>query len=75
MNEFHIVTNKPLDLVAINEVLRSNKKLKLSEASRERIIKCRNFLDRKLAESDRPFYGINTGFGSLHNVKINSKDL
>ena len=36
----------------------------------EKISKCRNYLDKKIAESNQPFYGINTGFGFLQNVII-----
>ncbi|MBY0479524.1 MAG: histidine ammonia-lyase [Chitinophagaceae bacterium] len=35
-----------------------------------KIEKCRQYLDKKVAESDTPFYGINTGFGFLQNVII-----
>jgi histidine ammonia-lyase len=31
---------------------------------------CRNYLDQKIADTDTPFYGINTGFGFLQNVII-----
>ncbi len=71
----HIVSSKPLDLEAIHNLIRSNKKLVLSEESKKRIIECRNYLDKRLDERDRPFYGINTGFGSLHNVKISDDNL
>ncbi len=40
-----------------------------------RITECRNYLDKKLAESDALFYGINTGFGYLQNVKIDKTQL
>lgn len=39
----------------------------------ERILKCREYLDNKMNDSDALFYGINTGFGYLQNVRI-SKD-
>lgn len=75
MDDYHLITNQALDINDINEVIRSNKKLKLSEESKERIVSCRRYLDRKLEETDRPFYGINTGFGSLSNVIISDKNL
>ena len=49
--------------------------LQLSEESTEAIIKCRQFLDRKMADTDNPVYGISTGFGSLCNVTIPEEDL
>lgn len=35
-----------------------------------KISQCRTYLDKKIAESNQPFYGINTGFGFLQNVII-----
>ncbi len=48
--------------------------LRLSDEARERIVACRNYLNKKLENSDRLFYGINTGFGSLCNVKISQEE-
>jgi histidine ammonia-lyase len=39
------------------------------------INKGHEFLLKKINESQNPIYGINTGFGSLYNKKIDSKDL
>ncbi|MEO8861106.1 MAG: aromatic amino acid ammonia-lyase, partial [Ginsengibacter sp.] len=39
------------------------------------ILKCREYLDKKLEESDELFYGINTGFGFLQNVQIDKEQL
>jgi len=41
----------------------------------ERILACREFLDRKMAEKDSLYYGINTGFGFLQNVKIDDSQI
>jgi histidine ammonia-lyase len=49
--------------------------LKLSDVARERIVRCRAYLDEKMARSNQPVYGINTGFGSLYNVSISTSDL
>ncbi|WP_153799608.1 histidine ammonia-lyase [Foetidibacter luteolus] len=38
----------------------------------ERITRCRQYLDEKMDTSDVLMYGINTGFGFLQNVKIDS---
>ena len=47
----------------------------LDEAATERIQKCRDFLDEKMNDLSRVYYGINTGFGSLCNVKIPNNDI
>ncbi len=49
--------------------------LSLSDEARARIEKCREYLDKKLAGSDEPVYGINTGFGSLYDRRISAGDL
>ena len=40
-----------------------------------RILKCREYLDAKMKENDAVFYGINTGFGFLQNVRIDDNQL
>src|SRR6185312_9408351 len=44
-------------------------------AAHEAILKCREYLDQKINSSDELFYGINTGFGFLQNVKIEKAQL
>ena len=73
MNKVHEISSKILEITQINDILVSNKKLKLSDEALEKISKCRTFLDTKMQNQNEPIYGINTGFGALHNVKI-SKD-
>ena len=75
MESYHIVKNNPLTINTINDVVNSNSKLKLSEDVIKKINSCRTYLDTKLGKNDKPIYGINTGFGSLYNVKINDEDL
>ncbi len=75
MNSYHIIDNKQLDLPIIKDIILTGKKIKLSEQSILNIEKCRTYLDDKMKNNDEPIYGINTGFGSLYNVKINNKDL
>ncbi|HAA17296.1 MAG TPA: histidine ammonia-lyase [Cytophagales bacterium] len=73
-NTFYI-TDAPLTLGIMKEVLDNNCKLELSEESVQRIVRCREYLDDKLAQSDEPYYGINTGFGSLYKHKIGKEAL
>ncbi len=49
--------------------------IKISEEAKQKIIKCRKYLDDKLASSDELFYGINTGFGFLQDVKIDKDQI
>ena len=70
MNLVHSIDSKPLDLAILHEILSSGKKLSLSTEAITRIEKCRAYLDEKMSTVSKPIYGINTGFGALHNVKI-----
>lgn len=49
--------------------------IQLDQEAKENIEKCRKYLDEKMKQSDKTFYGINTGFGSLCNVKISTEDI
>ncbi len=53
----------------------SGKPLALDSEARERIIHCREYLDKKIAASSDPVYGINTGFGSLYDQHISKENL
>ncbi|RAJ16217.1 histidine ammonia-lyase [Olleya aquimaris] len=75
MNSTHIISTKPLDLEIIHTIILEQKQLKLSDESVEKIKSCRLYLDEKLKAETRPIYGINTGFGSLYNVKISKENL
>jgi len=75
MKNIHIVSSEVISLNTVRNILENNLKLELSQESISRINECRNFLDQKLANSEDLFYGINTGFGSLCNIRISKKEL
>jgi histidine ammonia-lyase len=75
MSTFHYISSEKLDIVTIYNIFKDDKKLKLSEESIKKIKTCKAYLNKKLSEADKPFYGINTGFGSLYNVEISKNDL
>lgn len=75
MEHSHYISSEVLTLEVIQDIISQNKKLSLSEEARINIEKCRAYLDKKMAANDTPIYGINTGFGSLCNVKISNENL
>lgn len=75
MSSHHYISSAVLDLQTIQDILQNKMKLELSEESRVNIEKSRKYLDEKIKQSDVPVYGINTGFGSLCNVKISNDHL
>jgi histidine ammonia-lyase len=64
-----------ISIEEIQDIIANNKQIKLSDDAKARIVKCRTYLDEKLANNDQPIYGINTGFGSLHSTKISNENL
>lgn len=71
----HQISPDPLTLEQVGQILASGSKIALSPAATERIEHCRRYLDDKMAASGETFYGINTGFGSLCNVRIEHHEL
>ena len=75
MENIHYISSELLQLETIQAIITEHKLLSLSEEAQLNIQKCREFLDKKMANTDAPIYGINTGFGSLCNVKISNENL
>lgn len=71
----HQISSKLLNFEDIEVLTRNNYTLELSEEAVAKINKCRDYLERKMESSDEPIYGINTGFGALHDVTISREDL
>jgi histidine ammonia-lyase len=71
----HLISSNFLDIAGIQELLHQNSKLELSVEATEKIIACRTYLEERLQNQKAPIYGINTGFGSLYNVKISDEHL
>lgn len=75
MEHSHYISSEVLTLEALQEIILEHKTLALSEEAKVNIQQCRDYLDQKMASNDKPIYGINTGFGSLCNVKISNENL
>ena len=71
----HTISKAHLSLERLKEIIENHEKLSLSPEATAAIVKCREYLDRKMADLDRPIYGVTTGFGSLYNVSIPKEDL
>ena len=71
----HQISDKNITLNEIDHILHGHSKIALSEEAKLKIIRCREYLDKKIASSSTPVYGINTGFGSLYNKHIPKEDL
>ena len=67
--------SKWLDFQQVKNLLDFDQLVSITFDAHEKIIRCREYLDNKLRDDDRLFYGINTGFGFLQNVKIDNHQI
>ena len=71
----HPISHAHLSLERLKKIIENHEKIMLSQEATAAIVKCREYLDRKMEDLDRPIYGVTTGFGSLYNVSIPKEDL
>jgi histidine ammonia-lyase len=75
MTPLHEISPAHLSIEKIGAIQSAGMLLGLSEQSRQRIRRCRAYLDQKLHTTDELLYGINTGFGSLCDIRISENDI
>ena len=76
MSHDHLPLDKStLDFEQVKNLLALNQSVSITPDATQRITQCRDYLDKKLNNGDGLFYGINTGFGYLQNVKIDNTQL
>lgn len=75
MTNIHQISPKRLTFAVLEDILKGSYKLELSEESVKLIQDCKDYLDNVIATSDKPIYGITTGFGSLCKISIPLEDL
>jgi len=66
---------KWLNFQQVKDLLDYDQKVYITFDAHERITECREYLDKKLEQSDALLYGINTGFGFLQNVQIDKNQI
>ncbi len=71
----YLIGNESIDQVRIRDIIKNNLSIELDPSQRELIQNSRVQLLHILKNSDRPVYGINTGFGALCNTVIEDDQL
>ena len=66
----YILTTEDITPEVIAEIIDKKRKIILSDQVKLRIERCREYLNARMEHQEAPIYGINTGFGSLCNVKV-----
>lgn len=64
-----VIDGNSLTLEQVAEVALANNPIKLSESSRYKVMKCRAYVDKVIANGDA-VYGLTTGFGKFSTVSI-----
>ncbi len=73
--KIHQISSQQLSIDDVKRIVEEGYKLALSQDARERIEKCRNYLDSKMETQKEPIYGVTTGFGSLCNISVGKEEL
>jgi len=71
----HAITTTGLSLAGFDAILREKKHIALAKDSVAAVKRSHAWLLQKLKDSDTPIYGVNTGFGALHDRSIAKRDL
>lgn len=74
-NNYLKIDDSWLDFQQVKDLLYKDWQLFLTAHAEEKILKCREYLNKKLSNSDELYYGINTGFGFFQDVKISKTQL
>ena len=71
----HAITITGLSLAEFDAILRERKPIALAKDAVNAVKRSHAWLLQKLKDSDTPIYGVNTGFGALHDRSIAKRDL
>jgi histidine ammonia-lyase len=67
--------SKWLHFNQVKNLLDYRQQISITFDAHEKILACRAYLDAKMEDKERLYYGINTGFGFLQNVKIDASQI
>lgn len=73
--EKHYISAQHITVEDLARIVENGIKIELSDDARQRVLRCRSFLDDKIERTSEPIYGITTGFGSLCSVSIDKDSL
>lgn len=73
--EQHYISAERLTVARLQEILDRHMPIALSEDARQRIARCREYLDTRIEHAGQPIYGITTGFGSLCDISVGRDEL
>jgi len=71
----HTIGTVGLELAELDHILRTRSTIALSDDALAAVKRSHAYLRDRLKKSDAPIYGVNTGFGSLADTRIDKADL
>ncbi len=71
----HYISAEHLTIDDLRTISQGDYLLALSDEARSKVVKCREYLDEKMATQESPIYGVTTGFGSLCNISVSLDEL
>lgn len=75
MAKIYKISTEHLSIDRLQEIIGKGYKLELSDDSKARIRKCREYLDNKMKTQKEPIYGVSTGFGCFCDISVSSEQL
>ena len=69
------IRKEDISLNTIRDLIKSGEKIELSKEAKEDVEFCRQFLESEIETREEPIYGVNTGFGALHNKSISKNEI
>jgi histidine ammonia-lyase len=73
--DYYVLADEDWDISDIQSIISNNLKLKLSKDVAQKISNNRAYLEKTISSSSAAIYGINTGFGSLCDIRISEENL
>ena len=70
-----IINNNNVSFNDIYKIINEDLNLSIEHSTIDKINNSRAYLEKKIIDSTESYYGVNTGFGDLHNFKIDENDL
>jgi len=74
-NNYFPLDDSFTDFEQVKDLVFLKQPVSIPPAAQKKIQDCRAYLDKKIDSGDELFYGINTGFGYLQNVRIDKGQL
>ena len=71
----HLIGTVGLELAELAHILDTRSPIALGKDALDAVKRSHAYLRDRLKNSDAPIYGVNTGFGSLADTRIDKKDL